>query len=94
VEVLVVPLFRSHVIERTRRVVRPRLEARFVNVEWRVFHAGRDDSSVCGEVDEFELEKLGIVVHRVDGCFLGFLTTFNRNGRVMGNGLVLIRDRS
>jgi hypothetical protein len=53
-----------------------------------------NDFSVCGEVDEFGLEKLGVVVQHVDRRLLDRLTTLSRNGRVKGNGLLLIRGRS
>jgi hypothetical protein len=50
-----------------------------------------DDFSVGGKVDEFGLVKLGVVVQKVDRWLMGRLTTFSRNGRVRGDGLLLIR---
>jgi hypothetical protein len=91
VEVLVVPRLRFSVVQETRRVVRKRPEAGFVNVTGGAFHAGMDDFSVGGKVDELGLVKLGVVVHQLDRWLMGRLTTLSRNGRVRGNGLVLIR---
>jgi hypothetical protein len=58
------------------------------------FQAGRNDLSVRGEVDEFELEKFGFVVQQVDRWPLGRLTTLSRNGRVRGDGLLLIHGHT
>jgi hypothetical protein len=94
VEVLVVPRLGYVVDKETRRVVRQRQEAGLVYVAWGAFHAGRNDFSVRGEVDELGLEKLGVVVKQVDRWLLGRLTTLNRNGRARGNGHPLIRGHS
>jgi acyl-CoA synthetase (NDP forming) len=42
-------------------------------------------------VDEFGLEKLGVVVQQIDRWLLDRLTALNRNGRVRGNRPLLIR---
>jgi hypothetical protein len=55
-----------------------------------MFQAGRDDFALGGKVDELGLVKLGVVVHDVDMWLMGPFTTLNRNGRVRGNGLLLI----
>jgi hypothetical protein len=43
VEVLAVPRLRFSIVEETGRVVRPRPNARFVDVARGLFQAGRDD---------------------------------------------------
>jgi hypothetical protein len=46
------------------------------------------------KVDDVGVEELGVVVQHVDRWLLGRLTTLSRNGRLTGNGLVLIRGLS
>jgi hypothetical protein len=57
-------------------------------------HAGRNEFSVCREVDELGLENFGVVVHKIDRWLLGRLTTLSRNGRVRENGPLLTRGHN
>jgi hypothetical protein len=81
-EVLVVPQLGSLVVKETRRVFRQCLEAELVIVAWGPFHAGMNDFSVRGEVDELGRGKLGVVVQQIDGWLLGRLSNLCRNGCV------------